>query len=88
MKTEPFVAGIYMHFKGGLYYATVTARHVDDLETEVVVYSDEKGRTWLRDRKEFESIVEREGKKMPRFELLRKVVHHEIPIRQMLEAKG
>ena len=87
METEPFVSGIYRHFKGGLYYAKRTATHVDDLETEVVVYADEKGRTWLRDRKEFESIVKREGKTMPRFELLRQVVDHRMSVQQMLDAK-
>ena len=83
-----FTPGIYRHFKGGLYYAECVATHVDNLGVEVVVYRDAVGHTWLRDLKEFMEEIERDGKKMPRFELIKVVHDHRMSVQQMFEAKG
>lgn len=60
--------GIYRHFKGNLYEVLETAR---DSETEewFVVYRalyGERG-VWIRPLENFCEIIERDGKRMPRF---------------------
>ena len=63
--------GRYRHFKGGEYEVLGIARHSETIE-EFVVYravSDEHG-LWIRPAAMFLEEVERDGKKMPRFEHL------------------
>ncbi|OGY98340.1 MAG: hypothetical protein A2855_00990 [Candidatus Liptonbacteria bacterium RIFCSPHIGHO2_01_FULL_57_28] len=69
-------AGIYRHYKGGLYQVLGTARHSETLE-EMVLYKHlgadgaPAGEYWIRPRAMFLEEVEVGGKKMPRFEFLR-----------------
>ena len=63
--------GRYRHFKGGEYEVLGIARHSETLE-EFVVYravSGEHG-LWIRPAAMFLEEIERDGKKMPRFEHL------------------
>lgn len=64
--------GIYRHFKGNLYEVQDSARHSETRE-EYVVYRalyGERG-LWVRPAAMFAQIIERDGRRMPRFEYLR-----------------
>ena len=63
--------GRYRHFKGMEYQVIGTARHSETLE-EMVVYRAlyGEGGLWVRPAKMFFETIEREGKKMKRFELV------------------
>jgi hypothetical protein len=68
------IGGIYKHFKGNKYKVIAVAKHSETLEEYVVyeaLYDNPKGKIWIRPRKMFEEIIERDGKKMPRFDLLK-----------------
>ncbi|MBR5390774.1 MAG: DUF1653 domain-containing protein [Clostridia bacterium] len=61
-------AGLYRHFKGGLYRVLCTARHSETGEEMVVyraLYGD--GGVWVRPAAMWNEIVEREGCRQPRF---------------------
>ena len=63
--------GIYRHFKGNKYEVLSVAKHSETLE-EMVVYKalyGERG-TWVRPASMWNEIVERDGKRQPRFEFL------------------
>ncbi len=66
---EPVRRGKYRHFKGGEYEVIGIARDSETLE-EVVVYRALYGNEelWVRPRSNFEEIIERDGKKIRRFE--------------------
>lgn len=63
--------GRYRHFKGTEYEVLGVARHSETLE-EMVVYRAASGEhgLWVRPAAMFLEEVERDGKKMPRFEYL------------------
>lgn len=65
------VKGIYRHFKGNLYEVIDTAYHSETLE-EMVVYRALYGerKLWVRPLSMWNEIVERDGKRMVRFELV------------------
>ena len=63
--------GKYRHFKGNLYQVENIARHSENMEYFVVyraLYGD--GGLWIRPLKMFSEMIERDGKRFPRFEFL------------------
>lgn len=64
-------AGLYRHFKGGLYRVLYCARHSETLE-ELVVYQALYGEMgiWVRPAAMWAEAVEHEGKTQPRFAYL------------------
>ncbi len=70
--------GRYRHFKGKEYRVIGVARDSETLK-EMVVYqglyrSEEfgEGAWWVREKENFLAVVERDGKRRPRFEYLGK----------------
>ena len=58
----------YRHFKGKIYKVLHIAKHSETLE-DIVVYQamyGEKG-IWVRPKKMFEEVIERDGKTFRRF---------------------
>ena len=78
MKIErPKIGAIYKHFKGHLIEVLMIVRHTET-EEEMVVYRElsvnkdyGKNSLWVRPLKMFLETIERDGKKFPRFELVR-----------------
>jgi hypothetical protein len=61
--------GRYRHFKGNEYEVIGIAKNSETME-EVVVYRalyGERG-LWVRSAKMFAEVIERDGRRMPRFE--------------------
>jgi len=74
---EKVKPGIYRHYKGNLYRVMGVGRHSETLEEFVVyiaLYDGEFGKNsiWIRPLSMFLEDVEVDGKKMPRFEFLKK----------------
>lgn len=65
---EPVQLGRYRHFKGGEYEVIGIAKD-SETEKQVVVYKAlyGDGALWVRDKENFEEIVERDGQKFRRF---------------------
>lgn len=65
---EPVTVGVYRHFKGGEYEVIGIAKD-SETEEEMVVYRALYGdkELWVRSRRMFEEIIERDGKKKRRF---------------------
>ena len=65
------IKGVYRHFKGNLYEVIDVAKHSETLE-EMVVYRALYGEhgLWVRPSKMWNEVVERDGKRMVRFELV------------------
>lgn len=64
------INGIYRHFKGNRYKVLAIATHSETLEKMVVykaLYGE--GGIWVRPLEMFEEEIERDGKKIKRFEL-------------------
>ena len=63
-------AGLYRHYKGGLYQVIGVARHSESLEP-VVVYRPlyGEGALWVRPYAMFCGQVQAEGEQQPRFAL-------------------
>jgi len=63
--------GRYRHYKGQEYEVIGIAQHSETLE-DLVVYRAlyGEGELWVRPKEMFLSMVEQEGKKVPRFEFL------------------
>ena len=65
--------GIYKHFKGNFYELIAIAKDSETLEELAVykaLYESEKfgkDQVWVRALKNFNEIIERDGKKTPRF---------------------
>ncbi|MBN2203112.1 MAG: DUF1653 domain-containing protein [Candidatus Aenigmarchaeota archaeon] len=69
--------GKYQHFKGNFYEVIGVARHSENPKEEFIVYralyeSKEFGKNtlWIRPKKMFLEIIERDGKKFPRFKFI------------------
>lgn len=66
MKVPP---GIYRHFKGHVYRVVGIAKHSETLDEHVVyVSTTDPEDMWVRPADMFLDIIEREGRKFPRFE--------------------
>ena len=70
------IGGIYKHFKGHIYKVIGIAKDSEDLKEKVVYQNTETGELWLRDEKEFLSLVDKEKypniEQIYRFELTNK----------------
>lgn len=64
--------GIYRHYKGSLYQVLHTAQH-SETEEALVVYRCLYGEygVWVRPLSMFNETVKRDGKEVPRFELIK-----------------
>lgn len=62
------IGGTYRHFKGKEYVAMGVAQYTETGEP-MVIYGDENGKIWARQKRDFLSIVNRNGQKY-RFELV------------------
>ena len=62
------IGGTYRHFKGKEYVAMAIAEYTETGEP-MVIYGDENGKIWARQKRDFLSIVNRNGQKY-RFELV------------------
>ena len=64
--------GKYRHYKGNMYEVIGIAKHSETLE-ELVIYKALYGKNelWARPIKMFFDEVEVDGKKVPRFELIK-----------------
>ena len=72
----PIRPGRYQHFKGNLYEVLGVGRNPETKE-EVVIYralyeSKEFGKNafWVRPKKDFQEVVEHQGKLIPRFKFV------------------
>jgi len=65
--------GTYEHYKGGRYEVINIAKHRETME-DLVIYRPlyEDGVFWARSLGEFMEMVEIDGKKVPRFKLIKK----------------
>ncbi len=71
----PVVPGKYRHFKGKFYQVVGLVRHSETLEEMVLykaLYANRLGALWVRPKKMFTGSVVVDGKKMPRFERVKK----------------
>ena len=68
---ETVKPGRYRHFKGNEYRVVFVARH-SETEEELVVYQALYGERgyWVRPLSMWSEIVEKDGKKLPRFTYL------------------
>lgn len=66
------VGGIYEHYKGGTYIVEGFVRNKTD-ETDMVLYYDETNAylTYVRTVNDFLSMVNKDGKEIPRFKYTR-----------------
>ena len=68
--------GIYQHFKKDKKYRDhFVAKHSETLEEFVVyeaLYDNPDGKYWVRPSKMFSEMVEKDGKKVPRFQYMGK----------------
>lgn len=76
------VAGIYRHFKGGLYRVYGLACKTDETGAHVV-YEDDKGMIWIRPIHEFVGPAPR-GIEGPRFQLIKEIRQARISIDELL----
>jgi hypothetical protein len=60
------LAGVYRHFKGGIYEAIGVARH-SETEEELVVYRSPAGELWARPKEMFLDQAMVDGKPVQRF---------------------
>lgn len=62
------ITGTYKHFKGGMYEVQGVVKHSETLE-EMILYSHEgENEMWVRPYNMFFEEIERDGKRMKRFE--------------------
>lgn len=65
--------GKYRHYKGNYYQVIAIAKHSETLEELVVyeaLYDNPRSKVWVRPIAMFTEVVEVDGKKLPRFELI------------------
>lgn len=66
--------GLYRHYKGKLYRAHALVRHSETEELLVyyeTLYDTPLGRLWVRPAGMWNELVEVDGKKVPRFALVK-----------------
>lgn len=70
--TQSIPQGIYRHYKGSLYQVLHTAHH-SETEEALVVYRCLYGEydVWVRPLSMFSETIIRDGKQVPRFELIK-----------------
>lgn len=70
--TQTIPQGIYRHYKGSLYQVLHTAHH-SETEEALVVYRCLYGEydVWVRPLSMFSETIIRDGKQVPRFELIK-----------------
>lgn len=71
---ESIQPGIYRHFKGNLYRVHGLVKHSETLEDLVLyeaLYDNPRSQWWVRPAGMFAEEVEVEGKRIPRFELVK-----------------
>ncbi|MGI6612310.1 MAG: DUF1653 domain-containing protein [Candidatus Nanosyncoccaceae bacterium] len=74
MDNKLFIGGVYTHYnRGGKYVVIGIAHHSETLE-ELVIYRAlyDDGDIWARPKKMFLENVEKSGKTVPRFKLVKK----------------
>ncbi len=72
---KPVIPGKYRHYKGKNYEVVGIARHSETLEEMVVykaLYANRLGALWVRPKKMFLETVTVDGKKVSRFEYIKK----------------
>ncbi len=58
---ELVIGGIYKHFKGHVYKVLCVGRNADTTEEEVVYQNvNDENDIWIRDKKEFLSLMDKE----------------------------
>lgn len=62
------ILGKYRHFKGGMYEVVGVTKHSETLEEMVLYRHDGEEEMWVRPYNMFFEEIERDGKKMQRFE--------------------
>ncbi len=74
-KSQSISQGIYRHYKGNLYQVLHTAYH-SETEEALVVYRCLYGEygVWVRPLSMFAENIMRDGKEVPRFELIKALV--------------
>ncbi len=62
----------YQHYKGNFYQVLLTAKHTETHE-DFIIYQDlsDKSKVWARSKKMFFEKVVVNGKKLPRFKLIK-----------------
>ena len=60
--------GKWKHFKGAIYEVIGVGKHSETLE-EMVIYKHD-GELWIRPKNMFLETIERDGKRMKRFEFV------------------
>lgn len=70
--TQSIPQGIYRHYKGSFYQVLHTAHH-SETEEALVVYRCLYGEydVWVRPLSMFSETIIRDGKQVPRFELIK-----------------
>lgn len=74
MKNELHIGGTYLHYKGSKYVVEGLATHSETLEEMVVyraIYGD--GELWVRPKQMFLENIEKDGKIIQRFKLIKKL---------------
>lgn len=74
MENEIYVGSVYKHYKGNKYVVVSIAVHTETLEELVIyraIYGD--GELWARPKKMFLDNIEKDGKIIPRFKLIKKL---------------
>ena len=70
--------GLYRHYRGGLYVVTDIGFHTET-EEELVSYFDvtDPRKVWFRPKGMFtDSVINSDGRQVPRFEFLQRIVFH------------
>jgi hypothetical protein len=71
MKNTLVVGGRYRHFKGSKVLVLAEAKHSETTEPLVVYVHLDTGDIWVRPKKMFLEKVEKDGKRVERFKLVR-----------------
>ncbi len=71
----PLRGSVYKHYKGGLYVVICSCLNESNKQ-QLIIYRDlATGNTWCRPVKEWDELVEIEGKKVQRFERQHHTLH-------------
>ncbi len=68
------INSVYRHYKGNKYLVLLRAKHSETLEDMIVyvsLYKNPESQVWVRPAKMFFEEVTFEGKKVPRFQLIK-----------------